>query len=269
MSIHNHISTLIRITAASLALTGLVALTSSANAALQYDQNVTNNVIFGSGNANGSYTTDRAGGVELGLRAKLRHNASGAPENTFNSNGDGTYTFQAGVAPTQAFPTAVWSFEWSINSNFDGSSGLNLNDLTYALSMTSTTGATIPAFDPINGLNPNPLVLDFQWDHAIGNNGTGNGGGTVIPNSVDNTAGYASLIDNNNLAQNSWKPSWYALGFDPTESGVYSFTLSAFNGLTQVASTSIQVNAVPEPTTLALVGLGLASFFVVRRRSRG
>ena len=106
----------------------------------------------------------------------------------------------------------MWSFEWSINSNFDGSSGLNLNDLTYALSMTSTTGATIPAFDPINGLNPNPLVLDFQWDHAIGNNGNGNGGGTVIPNSVNNVAGYASLIDNNNLAQNSWKPSWVRLG---------------------------------------------------------
>ena len=91
-----------------LALTGcLAALSSPAYALIDYDQDVTNDVIFGSGNANGGFTTDCANGVELGLRAKLRHNAVGAPENTFNSNGDGTYTFQAGVAPTQPYPTAV------------------------------------------------------------------------------------------------------------------------------------------------------------------
>ncbi|MFT5450479.1 MAG: hypothetical protein ACI9DC_005687, partial [Gammaproteobacteria bacterium] len=40
--------------------------------------------------------TDRVNGVELGLRGKLRHNATGAPENTFNSNADGTFSFAAG-----------------------------------------------------------------------------------------------------------------------------------------------------------------------------
>lgn len=80
-----------------------------AAAALLYDQNVTPTVIFGSGNLNGSFTRDRRNGVELGLRAKLRHNAAGRPENTFNSNGDGTYSFAAGVAPTKTSPTAVWS----------------------------------------------------------------------------------------------------------------------------------------------------------------
>jgi hypothetical protein len=263
MSIQNNITTLIRFSAASLTLACFVTLSSSANAALQYDQNVTNNTIFGSGNANGSFTTDRADGVELGLRAKLRHNALGAPENTFNSNGDGTYFFQPGVAPTQAFPTAVWSFEWSINSDYDGSSALALDDLTYELSMTSTTGASISTFDPINGVNPgNAMVF---WDHSVGTNATGNGAGVEATDATN----YASLIAGNNLAQNSWKPHWFAGGFDPTESGIYSFTLSAFSGLNQIASTTMQVNVVPEPATLALVGLGLASFFVVRRRSRG
>ena len=122
-------------------------------------------------------TTDRAGGIELGLRAKLRHNASGLPENTFNSNGDGTYTFDAGVAPTQSYPTAEWSFEWSINSDYDGSSSLLLDDLTYELSMTSSTGAYITAFDPkyvnegldlqamqgdLTTLGPNDLAVAHQ-----------------------------------------------------------------------------------------------------------
>ena len=69
MSIQNNITSMIRTYGTTLAVAlCLLALSSSAQAALQYDQNVTNNVIFGSGNANGSFTTDRASGVELGLR---------------------------------------------------------------------------------------------------------------------------------------------------------------------------------------------------------
>ena len=228
---------------------------SSANADL-FDQNVTPEVIFGSGNANGSFTVERMNGVELGLRGKLRHNSSGLAENTFNSNGDGTYSFNAGVAPTQSSPTAEWSFEWSINSNFDGTSGWNLVDLTYELSMMSVdTGSMIPIFDPIND--------GTYWDHAIGTNATGNGGGTVAADDTD----YANLIAANNVAQNSWKPHWFASPFDPTLAGDYIFTLTAYNGNTQVASTSMTVQVVPEPATISLFGLaGLA--LVVRRRRR-
>lgn len=109
---------------------------SPAKAVIAFDQDVTNNVIFGSGNANGSWTTDRANGVEVGLRAKVRFNAANAPENTFNSNGAGTYEFQAGLPPTGfgfapgSTSTATWNFEWSINSNYDGTSSYNLDDLS-------------------------------------------------------------------------------------------------------------------------------------------
>ena len=73
-------------------------------------------MIFGSGNANGSFTVHRSNGLELGLRGKLRFNASNLPENTFNSNGDGTYTFKVG-APTGgagwvSTTTPRWAFEW-------------------------------------------------------------------------------------------------------------------------------------------------------------
>lgn len=248
------------------ALTAIVLTASSSVFALDFDQDVTSDIIFGDGNANGSFTVDRASGVELGLRAKLRHNASGAPENTFNSNGDGTYTYNPGVAPTQSFPTAEWSFEWSINSDYDNTSGDDLDDLTYILSMTSTTGAFIPAFDPINSPNLGNAG-QVQWDHAIGTNLTGNGDGTSVPNDGDaDDDGYGALIAANNLAQNSWKPHWFAAGFDPTQGGTYTFELTAFDGANEVASTSMGVVVVPEPGSIAALAIG--GLTMLRRRRK-
>jgi PEP-CTERM motif len=232
-------------------LAGLM-LVSPAQAVTQFDQNVTPDVIFGSGNANGSFTTDRANGVELALRGKLRHNAAGNPENTFNSNGDGTYTFQAGVAPTQSFPTAEWSFEWSINSNFDGS-GVNLDALTYVMGIDTDPGAgtAFLTFDPINVVSP-----DF-FDHSIGDNST-----TDITDSVaGDFATYSALIANNNVAQNSWKPHWFNGGFDPTVTGTYDFYITASNGGGELARVDAQIIVVPEPASMALLGLGGLAMF--------
>ena len=147
---------LVAITTCQLAITGDAM-------ALFYNQNVTNAVIFGSGNNNGSFTVDRASGVELGLRGKLRFDENGYPQNVFNSNGDGTYTFSIGAAPGGASwvtsTTPIWSFEWSINSNYDGN-GQFLNGFTYVLGIDFDPGIGITnwlTFDPINGY---PYVND-------------------------------------------------------------------------------------------------------------
>jgi hypothetical protein len=202
--------------------------------AIEYDQNVTTSVIFGDGNDNGSFTVDRSAGVELGLRAKLRFNALGQPENTFNSNGDGTYSFEAGVAPTKSAPTGVWSFEWSINTDFDDNLGLNIDDLTYKLGLDSDPSLATDffIFDPINDGD--------YWDHGIGNNLTESGDGVVANDAAD----YANLIATNNVAQNSWQAHWFFPGYDPTVEGTYDLILYACDAQDNiVASTGIQVIA--------------------------
>jgi PEP-CTERM motif-containing protein len=240
------------------------ALVSSAQAVTQFDQNVTNNAIFGGGNINGSYTTDRANGVELGLRGKLRFDAANQPQNIFNSNGDGTYTFNAGVAPggfgfaPNSPTTPVWNFEWSINSNFDGTSGENLDGLVYEIGID---------FDPgpgTNFLTFDPIIQPFA-DHSIGDNTTAQSAGVEATDAPS----YAALILNNNLAQNSWNMEFFNDApfdtFDPTVPGVYDFYIEA---QTQpgapLARVDAQIIVVPEPASLALLGLG--GLAMLRRR---
>jgi hypothetical protein len=155
----------------------------------------------------------------------------------------------------------VWSFEWSINVDFDLSSSAVLSDLSYELGLDTDPGATAAfiAFDPINGGNPGEAGAVF-WDHAMGTNATLNGGGT----SAADASAYATAIDSNNVAQNSWKPHWFIAGFDPTLDGVYDFYLAAFDGSTEVARTEMQIIvgagsnvSVSEPGTMLLLGLGL------------
>ncbi|MEQ1907154.1 MAG: hypothetical protein ABL888_23415 [Pirellulaceae bacterium] len=212
---------------------GTLSLAIPAQAVL-FDQNVTANAIYGSGNANGGWTVDRSGGVELGLRAKVRFPT---PLNQFNSNGDGTYDHLAG---NNGAGQALWNFEWSINSDYLGTSGVKLSDLTYILKIDSDPTAAVNylAFDPIN--------VAF-WDHSFGDNSTGAGAGVEAADA----AGYNGLITTKNLAQNSWRMNFFqaffipANSFDPNVPGTYTFRLEASNG----AATEMTVNAVPEPST--------------------
>ena len=63
----------------------------------------------------------------------------------------------------------------------------------------------------------------------------------------------------------------FFLNFDPNVSGIYTFDLKLFSSeRVELADVSIQVNAVPEPSTWAMLILGFAGigFMAYRRKSR-
>ncbi|NND66443.1 MAG: PEP-CTERM sorting domain-containing protein [Halioglobus sp.] len=242
----------IRSIAAAAAFVGTTVLAGGVNALpVNGTGNVTPDVIFGTGNDNGSFTGTNADGLELGLRAKLRYDAAGNPQNIFNYDGVDTYTFDASTSLIPA-GRSVFNFEFSINSNVDGNIMRPLDSLEYLLQIDLDPGAgtTFLSFDPV-------AVL---LDNAIGNNTTGNGGGTV-----------GGDTSTNPVAQNSLNLGFYTLS--PSLPGEYQFRLLAGLPGTPLASTQINVivtdgTAVPIFSTLPLLasGLALLAFSGARRR---
>jgi hypothetical protein len=234
---------------------------------VSFDQNITPDAIFGDGNDNGSWNVGQSNGIELGLRGKLRYPA----ENTFNSNGDGTYSFNAGTPIGAPAGNGEWAFEWSINTDYDedNPSGYLLDSLVYQIRID---------YDP--GIGTNYQTFDLindgsYWDHSIGDNSTGNGAGIEAITEAE----YATYISTYNVAQNSWRMTFFDDAthvFDPDVDGTYDFELIAYDPDdldNPLASTSMQIIVgagapVPEPASIALLGIGIAGLAGARLRKR-
>lgn len=240
----------------------LVALASQA-AMVNGTGNVTPDIIFGSGNANGSFTGETVDNIEVGLRAKQRFPAA----NVFNYDGTNTYVFDSAVLNTNPANRSVFNFEWSVNVDASGTSGANLARFGYRLSFDTdpTAGVMYTSIDPFNTAG--------YFDHSLGTNGTGNGAGVEFAS----LALMQAELSNFNVAQQS---SNLGFGFsaDPDLPGLYSFRFEVFelnNPSVARASAEILVKVLPIPETvptpatlpLLLGALGLMGI-ASRRRSR-
>jgi hypothetical protein len=119
------------------------------------------------------------------------------------------------------------------------------------------------SFDVINVANPNG---NAWWDHSFGDNNTGESAGVE----ANSGATYATNLSTYNLAQNSVNyafidntgtPTFAPYSIDFYQSGTYTISLTALQGVNVVASTTINVvaAAVPEAGSFLMFGVAFAS----------
>ncbi len=216
---------------------------------------------------NGNWTIDTTGGFEVALRAKNRSDFS------LFDGPTGTYKVPAGICGAPPYPAACgappragWNYEFSVNTRAGGN--INNPDLT-------AIGARIRVdTDPTAGQ---------AWSLWI--DVTSNWGDNAYWDGVDEVGatderrvGAGPALAGEFGVQQSVNPmfpnSLFQPGFNPFGEGLYDIQLAVADcdlngtaGCTARASTSITVQ-VPEPGTLALLGLGLLGAGFARRRKQ-
>lgn len=239
----------------ALALLSVHAMGAAQAAILNGTGLVTPDVIYGTGgNANGSFTGQTAGNIEVGLRAHQRYPT---PENIFNYDGVSTYTFASGGSPTNR---SVFNFDWAVNVDRSGTSGIKLNTFDYRLSFDTdaSAGVTYITIDPFNTAG--------YFDHSLGTNATGSNAGVEFGDVASLQAAMASF----NVAQQS---SNLGFGFsaDPDAPGIYNFRFEVLEktsgDVLSSAEIQVVVGTVPVPQSLALVLFPMGLMMLRSRRN--
>lgn len=240
-SVRRKFSTLLKY--AILPAAAVVALAGPVNAAVFDTSLVAPGVYFGTGNANEYFVTNTASNIELGLGTLERFVTPIAPITSTSS----TYNVMTGTTTVAGKTGAAWDFEFSINTNANGTGDGTLAGITSSLCVQDVGAGTKNCFDPL------AIPDDAHASSATAQN-----------------AEALQFLDTTTPTDTRF----FDPAFNINANDTYIFTLSAFNAdrilidtvrMTDIAGTG----AVPEPVSLSLFGMGIVGLGLVRRRKDG